>query len=155
MDNATVAMRLHEPDTGVSIELAERTEQCTPARESQSPDLVIRDTQIVLWPQTFDWFASVVNIGDAAAAPTTVRIYHGDREIDTKAVESEIAGGSEWRMSDFIRSNRPSVGDIVRICVDPVSGEAARQRGPSGAGSCPETPGSGAIGAFGAPAHLR
>ena len=29
MDNATVAMRLREPDTGVSIELAERIEQCT------------------------------------------------------------------------------------------------------------------------------
>ena len=31
MENATVAMRLREPDTGVSIELAERIEQCTTA----------------------------------------------------------------------------------------------------------------------------
>ena len=29
MDNATVAMRIREPDSGVSIELAERIEQCT------------------------------------------------------------------------------------------------------------------------------
>ena len=31
MEDATVAMRLREPDTGVSIELAERIEQCTTA----------------------------------------------------------------------------------------------------------------------------
>ena len=128
MDSASVAMMLRGPDIGVSIIPAERIEQCTPASESQSPDLVIRNTQAVLWPQTFDWFAAVVNIGDAVASPTTLRIYHGDREIDTKAVESTIAAGAEWRMSDFIRSNRPSVGDTVRICVDSVSGEGAEDR---------------------------
>ena len=89
---------------------------------------MIRNTQALLWPQTFDWRACVVNIGDAAAAPTTVRVYSGARELDTKAVETEIAAGAEWRMSDFTRRDRPSVGERVRICVDPVPGETDPNR---------------------------
>ena len=100
-------------------------EHCEP---SAAPDLVIRNAGALLWPDTFDWRASVVNIGDAAAAPTTVRVYHGARELDTKAIERGVAAGSEWPMSDFITRNRPPVGDQVRICVDPVPGEAAPNR---------------------------
>ena len=100
-------------------------EHCEP---SAAPDLVVRNAGALLWPDTFDWRASVVNIGDAAAAPTTVRVYHGARELDTKAIERGVAAGSEWPMSDFITRNRPPVGDQVRICVDPVPGEAAPNR---------------------------
>ena len=100
-------------------------EHCEP---SAAPDLVVRNAGALLWTDTFDWRASVVNIGDAAAAATTVRVYHGARELDTKAIERGVAAGSEWPMSDFITRNRPPVGDQVRICVDPIPGEAALSR---------------------------
>ena len=141
MNNATVAMRLREPDSGVSIEHVPSIEHCAPTRTKTRPpgsNLVIRNAQALLWPQTCDWRATVVNIGDAAAAPTTVQVRGLEtrgvlHEIDTKTIDREIAAGAEWRMSDFIPSGTqfpgvdrllPSVGDVVRICVSPVPGEA-------------------------------
>ena len=126
MNNVTVAMRLRDPDTGVSVVLAERIEHCDPAPAPTAPDLVMRDPQALLWPQTFDWRATVENIGDAPAAPTTVRVYRGDRVLDTKTIDVELAAGAEWPMSDYISRDRPAVGDVVRICVAPVPGEAVR-----------------------------
>ena len=139
MNNATVAMRLREPDSGVSIEHVPGIEHCAPTSTRTgppAPDLAIRYPQALLWPKTFDWRASVVNIGDAPAAPTTVQVYlaarpldegkSGARELDTKAIDVEIAAGAEWRMSDYIprRRDSPSIGDVVRICVYPVPGES-------------------------------
>ena len=123
---AVTAMMVRQSGGGTSqVVHPDVAEHCEP---SAAPDLVIRNAEALLWTDTFDWRASLVNIGDAAAAPTTVRVYHGARELDTKAVEQELAAGSEWPMSDFITRNRPPVGDQVRICVDPVPGEAAPNR---------------------------
>ena len=123
---AVTAMMVRQSGGGTSqVVHPDVAEHCEP---SAAPDLVIRNTEALLWTDTFDWRASLVNIGDAAAAPTTVRVYHGARELDTKAIEQELAAGSEWPMSDFITRNRPPAGDQVRICVDPVPGEAAPSR---------------------------
>ena len=134
MDAATVALRLREPDSGVSGEHVPGIEHCTttsttaappPATGTPDPDLVIRKAQAVLLAKQFHWRASVVNIGDAAASPATVRIYHRDREIDMEAIVGKIAVGAERGMAAFVYSSRlwPAVGDTVRICVDPVPGE--------------------------------
>ena len=123
MNAATVAMRLRDPDTGVSVEHVPGIEHCEPAPAPTAPDLVMRDPQALLWPQTFDWRAAVENIGDAPAAPTTVRVYSGARVLDTKTIDVELAAGAEWPMSDYISRDRPAVGDVVRICVAPVPGE--------------------------------
>ena len=97
-----------------------------------SPDLAVRDAQALLWPNTLDWRATVENIGDATAPRTTIRLYHGARELATQDVRRELAAGSQWPMSHAVSragaTTVPDAGATVRICVDAVPDEPESKR---------------------------
>ena len=152
MRNATVATQLRGPDVGVNVIYADRIEHCEPASSTTpetppptptatAPDLAVQEPLAYLIRSDDElsaviaifWFATVANIGEATAPTSTIRLYYGERELDSLPVRQEIAAGATWHMTDGVgrqirNDNIPPEGATVRVCVDPVPGEPESKR---------------------------